>query len=91
MLYRPRVRRRIRLSDRALSEFLIGLNEAAVLVTPADEIAVSRDADDNRVIEAAVAGAADYIVTGDGDLLALASHAGIRILTPARFVELLPG
>ncbi len=61
-----------------------------MVVVPTTSIAVSRDPDDNRVLEAAVAGQVDYIVTGDRDLLALRSHAGIRMLTPAQFVEFLP-
>lgn len=44
----------------------------AVLVAPAQRIAVvSDDETDNRVLEAAVAGAASYIVSGDRHLLEL--------------------
>jgi len=60
------------------------------LVEPTHRIDASRDPDDNRVLEAAIAGEADYIVTGDRDLLELGSYEGIRIVTPAEFVALLP-
>jgi predicted nucleic acid-binding protein len=41
---------------------------------------VTDDEDDNRVLECAVAGECEYVVTGDGDLLRMGSYGGIRIL-----------
>lgn len=41
------------------------------------------------VLATAVAGHADVIVTGDKDLLVLRRYAGIPIVTPRRFLELL--
>lgn len=46
-----------------------------------------RDPDDDKVLEVALMGAADCIVTGDQDLLELASFHGLPILTPASFLE----
>ncbi len=40
------------------------------------------DPDALPVLGTAVAGHADLLVTGDGELLALGSHAGIAIVTP---------
>jgi putative PIN family toxin of toxin-antitoxin system len=48
---------------------------------------VSHDPDDNRVLECAVAGRADYIVSGDRHLLNLKQHAGIAILTAREFLD----
>jgi predicted nucleic acid-binding protein len=45
------------------------------------------DSDDNRLIEAAQAGGADVIVTGDHDLLTLERVDQIRILTPREFLD----
>jgi putative PIN family toxin of toxin-antitoxin system len=45
-----------------------------------------RDPKDDKVLELAVNGAADVIVTGDADLLALNPFRGIRILRPADFL-----
>ena len=41
-----------------------------------------RDPDDAIVLSAAIAGAADMLVTGDKDLLSVASKAPLPILTP---------
>jgi uncharacterized protein len=48
---------------------------------------VSDDPDDNRVLECAVSGRADCIVTGDRHLLRLDSYQGIVALTVRQFLE----
>jgi len=50
---------------------------------------ISRDPDDNKVIETAIIGECSYIVSGDKDLLVLENHEGIEILTPAEFLQTL--
>ena len=46
-----------------------------------------RDPNDLMVIGTAVAVGADYIVSGDKDLLVLGSHLGIAILSPRQFYD----
>lgn len=58
---------------------------SSVVVTPSRVLAVVSDESDNRVLEAAIEGAADYIVSGDADLLDLGSFRGIPIIRPAEF------
>lgn len=49
---------------------------------------ITSDTEDNRVLEAAVAGKADYIVTGDKKhLLPLKKFRGIKIISPRDFLE----
>ena len=48
---------------------------------------VKRDPEDNKFIECAVAGRAQYLVTGDRDLRELGSYGGVLILTVAEFLE----
>jgi uncharacterized protein len=70
--------------------FLAAYRELAVSVTAAAmPKPVCRDPDDDRVLATAIAAKADLIVTGDQDLLVLRQHAGIRILSPRQFLELL--
>jgi uncharacterized protein len=49
--------------------------------------AVKDDPDDNRVLECAVAGRADYIVSGDRHLLNLQAYGDIPILTARQFLD----
>ena len=48
--------------------------------------AVPRDPDDNAVLEAAIEGKAEFIVTGDDDLLSLKSFRGIQIIRAGEFL-----
>jgi putative PIN family toxin of toxin-antitoxin system len=90
VLARPRVQRQTGLDLVDALHFQQIAEDLMTLVEPTHRIDASRDPDDNRVLEAAIAGEADYIVTGDRDLLELGSYEGIRIVTPAGFVALLP-
>ncbi len=50
----------------------------------------SRDPKDNLIIQLALTGHADYLVTGDKDLLVLAGHKSIKplkIITPHDFLQ----
>lgn len=51
--------------------------------------AVCRDPDDNMVLECALEGHAQYIVSGDKDLAELKQFRGIRIVRAAEFLSLL--
>ena len=49
----------------------------------------SRDPNDDMLLEAAVAGQVNYLVTGDKDLLVLGQIESTPIITPREFLELL--
>jgi putative PIN family toxin of toxin-antitoxin system len=88
----PRVRRLVGWSERERMRFLADLMAACLIVEPAPGVRLTlRDPDDLVVIRAAAGGNADYVVTGDGDLLAVGEYAGIAIVTPARFLAMLSG
>ena len=59
----------------------------AEVVDAQDLERVARDADDDAVLAAAIAGEASAIVTGDNDLLVLVEHRGVRIVTPRDFAS----
>ncbi|OGL18570.1 MAG: putative toxin-antitoxin system toxin component, PIN family [Candidatus Rokubacteria bacterium RIFCSPLOWO2_12_FULL_69_21] len=48
---------------------------------------VRRDPEDDKFLECAVAGRAEYLVTGDRDLREFGSYRGITILTVGEFLE----
>jgi putative PIN family toxin of toxin-antitoxin system len=65
------------------------LRELAQLVEPAavpDD--ACRDSDDLVVLGTAVAAGAEYLVTGDNDLLDLGEFQGVGIVTPRQFHDL---
>jgi putative PIN family toxin of toxin-antitoxin system len=66
--------------------FVADLGLSAIQVELSGAVKVCRDPDDNKLLEAAVAGRADCLVTGDQDLLVLHPFAGIPILTPDGFL-----
>jgi uncharacterized protein len=51
--------------------------------------AVTRDPKDDYFLPYAVVGQANYLVSGDDDLLVLGKVEGVRIVRPAEFLELL--
>jgi len=65
------------------------LQTDAEWVVTKTKLSVSRDPDDNVVLECAVDGQVDVIVTGDDDLLCLESFRSVSILTPQQFLNTL--
>jgi uncharacterized protein len=57
-------------------------------VTVTTTIRRCRDPKDDKFLELAVDGKADWIVTGDKDLVELSPHQGILIMTPAAVLAL---
>lgn len=88
-LNEPRIARKYGLDEQAIREFVAELAVSGRLVTPTRQIHICRDQDDDRVLEAAAAGRANYIVTADEDLLVLDSFEGIRIVRPHNFLTAL--
>lgn len=64
------------------------LEASALVITTAFSLAVIKDdPDDDRVLECAVAGKADYVVSGDRHLLKLGTYEGIPIMTARQFMD----
>jgi putative PIN family toxin of toxin-antitoxin system len=87
VLSRPTIRDRYGLGDRIFDVSFI-LWEVADLVIDLPDVQVSSDPDDDKFLATAVAGLADYLVTGDvGDLLSLREYKGVKIVSPREFVS----
>jgi hypothetical protein len=97
VLARPHLARRSRLSQAEVGELIETMRELGEVVPLAGDIAVCRDPDDDAVIETAIRGSTDVLVSGDKDLTDAPEVArvlaewSIRVLTVARFVEELEG
>ena len=72
--------------DKGKTEELLTLLESfSIIVTPTQRVDDCRDKKDNIVLEAALAGGAKYIITGDEDLLVLNPYQGVSIIRPKDF------
>ncbi len=62
-----------------------------ILVYPKDKVSVIKEKDDdNRILECAIEGKVQYLISGDRKhLLPLKEYKGIKILSPAEFLKLL--
>jgi putative PIN family toxin of toxin-antitoxin system len=63
------------------------LGRVAEFVTISRPVRACRDPRDDMILEVAVNGAANAIVTGDGDLLTLHPFMGVPILSPADWLR----
>ena len=87
---RPHLKDRYRLSSQDIHDFIALIKNTALLITdPGVVSAQLRDPDDLAVLACAWAGDAEYIVTGDHDLLDLHTFKGIQIVRPSLFLQLL--
>ncbi len=90
ILRSPRLRRLIRLTSAEIN----GLIESLLLdaeLTPGHLVVhvITRDPSDNMFLACAVEGRAEYIVSGDDDLLTLGSYQGIPMVTAGEFLRIL--
>ena len=70
-----------------LAHVAVFVSELAVVVAPRRRLRVVKDDPDNRVLECALAGRADAIVTGDKALLALGNFRDIPLITLRSYLE----
>ncbi len=71
----------------ALSHAAVILSDMAEWVKPDQRIRVFRDDPDNRILECAVFGRADIVVTGDKEMLRMKEYQGIKITRLRDYLE----
>jgi putative PIN family toxin of toxin-antitoxin system len=71
-----------------LARVALFLGELGTLVQPGRRLRVVQDDPDNRVLECALAGGAEAIVTGDRALLALREFRGVRIISLREYLDI---
>jgi uncharacterized protein len=77
------------ISAKKRKQFVDDFVAAAIpIVTERFETAICRDPKDEKFLELAVAANADYLVSGDKDLLVLNPFRRTLILTPREFLDL---
>ncbi|MFZ1830021.1 MAG: putative toxin-antitoxin system toxin component, PIN family [Candidatus Competibacteraceae bacterium] len=83
----PHLRERVRSAEAAI--LVDGLKNLATLAEYLPDIHLSRDADDDKILATALAGQADYLVSGDKDLLSLPETCGVKIVTPRDAIDII--
>lgn len=85
VLMRPKFRR-YGASAEVVAGFVGALLVRADRVEPVERVFDCRDAKDNMVLEAALAGGVGVIVSGDADLLVLHPWRGVAVVSAGEFV-----
>ena len=87
-----RIRKKYRVTDQKRQRVIRFLRLTAEIVTPTETIdEIKTDPSDNRILECAMTGKVDCIVSGDkGHVLSLQEFRGIPILSVAEFLKKIP-
>lgn len=71
-----------------LARVAVFLTDLAAVVRPRRRLRVLTDEPDNRILECALTGDADAIVTGDGAMLELEIFRGIRLISLREYLAI---
>lgn len=84
------LRRKFNWPSWQISQVIDDIRELSILVVPSQTLfLIKKDDSDNRILECAVEGQAQYIISGDTQhLLPLREYQGIKILSPGSFLAL---
>ena len=86
----PRIKVRLHLEDAEVDVILAALLcEAELTAGRLTAAGVTRDPKDDPLVACALEGKADYLVSGDQDLLALGEYHGTRMVSPKELAEIL--
>ena len=72
----------------ALSRVAVNLTEISEMIAPRRKLRVLKDDPDNRILECALAGDADFVVTGDKQMLRQKRYGRIRIITLREYLDM---
>jgi uncharacterized protein len=95
VLQRGRIRRRLQFTDEATQAVLDQLQAVAIFTMPDGVLRICRDPRDDILLETAILGKADYIVSRDDDMkrdlavIAYLRERGIEVLSVSQFLELM--
>ena len=88
-LFYERIRKFRWMSEDEVLTLLQSLAGESVLAPGKASVKASPDPEDDKFLAAAVEAQADYVVSGDKDLLDLKAYKGAHIVTPAQFLTIL--
>lgn len=95
VLSRPRIKERYGITEGAIHELLILIEERSEHVLLSGDVNICRDKNDDIVIETAIKGRAEHLVTRDDDIKfdkkvsSFLSQHGVSVISIARFLKLI--
>ena len=95
VLSRSRIRDKYGVTETDIRELLILIEERSTHVLVSGEFDICRDRDDNFIIETAIKGNAQYLITRDDDMkmdmkvIGYLSQAGISVLSISKFLKII--
>ena len=85
VLNRPKFNKYVTHDERM--RFMVSFLKVAEMVEVRETITVCRDPKDDKLLELAVSGNTEFLVTGDKDLLVLNPFRRVEIITPREFLD----
>ena len=85
---RDKLKKKYKVDSGKIDKLINEILERAQFLLPSVKINVCRDPEGNKFLELAEEGKADFLVTGDRDLLTLKRFNSTQIITPAQFLEI---
>lgn len=68
VIRRPRIKEKYKITDKEIKELEKVILDKAIFVPTSGQTNLCRDSDDNVILETAIVGKANYVVTGDKDI-----------------------
>ena len=85
----PRIGGRFNVTLADVQAVVLLLRTQARVVSPPDTVVVTGDPEDDHVLATAAYSQAEYLITGDKQLLSLARHGSTQIISPREALDLL--
>lgn len=95
VLRRSRIKDKYGIADSVIQELLILIEERSEHVLLSGDVAICRDEDDNLIIESAIKGRAEFLVTRDDDIKfdkkvsSFLLQYGVSVISIAKFLALI--
>lgn len=83
-----KVLKRFKYSEEKLLELKDLFEKQSIKISPKSSVKICRDPEDNFILDLCLAGKADYLITGDQDLLILKKVKKTKIVLPKEFLKI---
>lgn len=89
VINRERIINLTKMTTHERAEFMDKLLERSDVTAGKQVLQTARDVKDDKFLSAAVEAKADYLISGDEDLLVLKEYEGVKVVTPREFLKVL--